>query len=89
MASFIDQSYDKLGARASRIENFFADLEGKLSSLSTPEVYHLDIYWDGGKVRRTSDSEWIQTLSMKERLKYYNQGLGLMKLAINKSLYPG
>ena len=89
MAGFVDFSYDDLAARATRIENFFSDLENKLSTISAPTIYHLDIYWDGGKVRRVSDDSQIQTLSLADRLFYYNQGVGLMKLAINKQLLPG
>lgn len=89
MPSFVDINYDTLSARESRIENFFSDLSNKLSTLSAPTVYHQEIYYDGaGNVRRISDDEKIQNLSLFEREKYYDQGLGLMKLAMNKVLYP-
>ena len=41
MAGFVDFSYDDLAARATRIENFFSDLENKLSTISAPTIYHL------------------------------------------------
>lgn len=89
MPSFVDINYDTLNARASRIENFFGDLSNKLLTLSAPTTYHQEIYYDGaGNVRRISDDEKIQNLSLFQREKYYDQGLGLMKLAMNKVLYP-
>jgi hypothetical protein len=90
MPSFVDISYDTLVTRASRIEEFFGNLSNKLIALGVPATYYQDIYYDGdGNVRRVSDNEKIQTLSMFEREKYYDQGLGLMKIAMNKYLYPG
>lgn len=90
MPNYVDINYDTLSARASRIENFFEQLSVKLLTLSAPTVYHQEIYYDGnGNIRRISDDEKIQTLSMFQREKYYDQGLGLMKIAMNKTLYPG
>jgi hypothetical protein len=88
MANFVDKSYDKLVERAARIESFFADLESRLSAINAPQTNHLEIYWDTGKVRRISDDIQIQSLSLADRLKYYHQGIGLMKLAINRQLLP-
>lgn len=89
MPSFVDISYDTLVTRASRVEGFFGNLSNKLLELGVPPTYYQDIYYDGdGNTRRVSDNEKIQTLSMFEREKYYDQGLGLMKIAMNKQLYP-
>lgn len=88
MATYVDEQYGILSARESRVETFFTDLELRLSTISAPECYHLDINWTGGKVRVTATDAQISSLSLADRLKYFNQGLGLMKLAINKQLYP-
>jgi hypothetical protein len=89
MPNFVDINYDTLALRASRIEEFFGNLGNKLNNISSPITYHQEIYYDGnGNVRRVSDDEKIQTLSLFDREKYYEQGLGLMKIAMNKVLYP-
>lgn len=88
MPSFTDNQYTVLDARKARIDTFFGDLESTLLTISAPIIYHLDIGWDGATVIRISDGVQIQTLSLADRLNYYNQGLGLMKLAMNNQLYP-
>lgn len=88
MPTFTDNQYITLDARKARVDIFFGNLESTLLTISAPIIYHLDIGWDGGKVIRISDGAQIQTLSLADRLKYYNQGLGLMKLAMNNQLYP-
>jgi hypothetical protein len=88
MPNFVTESYDKLVERQARIDAFFEDLENQLTSIGSPATYHLDIYWDSGKIRRISDDVRIRDLSPADKLKYYNQGVGLMKLAINKTIYP-
>ena len=87
MAGFVDVSYDKLFSRSERIVAFYSDLESKLGSISAPYTNHLDIYWDGSKVKIIASDEQISGLSNSMKLKYYNQGLGLMKLAMNNKLF--
>jgi hypothetical protein len=87
MATFIDTQFDKLDARHSRVMAFFVDLETVLGNIGAPYTSHLELYWDGTKVRRISDDTQIASLSAADQLKYYNHGLGLMKLAINAKLY--
>lgn len=87
MAGFVDVSYDKLFSRSERIISFFSDLESRLSSIGAPYTNHLDIFWDGSKVKIIASDEQISGLSNSMKLKYYTQGLGLMKLAINNQLY--
>lgn len=87
MASFADRSYDALGVRKERIINFFSDLESKLASIGAPTTNHLDIFWDGSKVKIVATDEQISTLDNTQKFKYYNQGVGLMKLAMNRQLY--
>lgn len=86
--TFTDNQYTILNARKTRVDTFFSDLESTFSTIGAPTTYHLDIGWNGSKVIRISDGAQIQTLSLADRLKYYNQGLGLMKLAMNNQLYP-
>jgi hypothetical protein len=88
MATYVDIQYAKLGTRQNRILNFFNDLEATLSSIGAPSTAHLDLEWNGTKVVRSLDGIQISSLSNPEQLQYYNQGLGLMKLAMNKQLYP-
>jgi len=88
MASFVDNQYTKLEARKTRVDTFFADLELTLSNIGAPTTYHLDILWDGSKVKVILTDLQISSSSLADKIKYYNQGLGLMKLAINKQLYP-
>jgi hypothetical protein len=89
MPSYVAINYDTLSSRAARIENFFGDLGSNLSSLGINPVYHQDIYYDGnGNIRRVLDDEKIQTLSLSDRQNFYSQGLGLMKIAMNKYLLP-
>lgn len=88
MSSFTDDQYTTLDARKTRVDTFFGNLESTLLTISAPTTYHLDIGWNGAKVIRISDGVQIQTLSLADRLNYYNQGLGLMKLAMNNQLYP-
>jgi len=88
MPSFTDSQYSKLEIRKTRVDAFFADLEATLSSISAPTTYHLDIFWDGSKVKVILTDLQISSSSLADKIKYYNQGLGLMKLAINKQLYP-
>lgn len=87
MASFVDKSFDALNLRYTRISSFYSDLEAKLTDIGAPYTIHLDIYWDGSKVRIIASDEQISGLSNSVKLKYYTQGLGLMKLAINNQLY--
>lgn len=87
MASYIDRSYDTLVVRQERILSFFSDLESKLSSIGAPTTNHLDIFWDGSKVKIVATDEQISGLANSVKLQYYNQGVGLMKLAMNKQLY--
>jgi hypothetical protein len=87
MANFVDDQYGILTARSTRVLTFFPDLESRLSSISAPYTAHLELYWDGSKVNRISDDIQISSLSPADQLKYYNHGLGLMKLAINEKLY--
>lgn len=88
MPSFVDSQYNKLEVRKERIDTFFADLEATLSNIGAPTTSHLDIYWDGSKVLVILTGLQISSSSLADKLKYYNQGLGLMKLAMNKQLYP-
>jgi hypothetical protein len=88
MPTYVDQQYGTLSARQSRVDIFFTDLEAKLLDISAPSCNHLDIEWDGSKVKISATGDQISSLSLASKLKYYNQGLGLMKLAINKQLYP-
>ena len=87
MPSFTNRSFDTLNARAERIITFYSDLENKLASISAPYTNHMDIYWDGSKVKITLTDEQISGMSNADKLKYYNQGLGLMKLAMNRQLF--
>ena len=87
MASFADRSYDTLLIRQERILSFFSDLESKLSSIGAPYTNHMDIYWDGSKVKIVATDEQISGLGSTDKFKYYNQGTGLMKLAMNRQLY--
>jgi hypothetical protein len=87
MASFVDKSYNALLLRSGRIVDFYSDLESNLGSIGAPYTNHLDIYWDGSKVKILATDEQISTLENKIKLKYYNQGLGLMKLAMNNKLF--
>jgi hypothetical protein len=86
-ANFVDISYDTLQLRKTRVVAFFADLENKLASIGAPTTAHLDITFDGSKINRISDGVQISTLPSSDMLKYYTQGLGLMKLAMNNQLY--
>jgi hypothetical protein len=88
MATFVDIQYNTLDTRSQRILSFFSDLEAKLASIGAPSTAHLDLEWNGSKVVRSLDGIQISSLSNPEQLQYYNQGLGLMKLAMNKQLYP-
>jgi len=88
MASFTDNQYSKLEVRKTRVDSFFADLESTLLNIGAPTTYHLDIFWDGTKVKVILTDLQISSSSLADKIKYYNQGLGLMKLAINKQLYP-
>lgn len=88
MPSYVDINYGTLEARKNRVDSFFGDLENKLAAISAPTIYHLDIWWDGSKVKIIITDEQISGLSLEKKLKYYEQGLGLMKIAMNKSLYP-
>jgi hypothetical protein len=87
MANFSDISYSLLAQRSDRVINFFLELENKLSSIGAPYTNHMDIYWDGSKVKITLTDEQISGMSNADKFKYYNQGLGLMKLAMNRQLY--
>jgi hypothetical protein len=87
MATFVDVQYATLGIRKDRVISFFAILESKLADISAPNTGHLDIEWNGSKVVRSLDGIQISSLSNSEQLQYYNQGLGLMKLAMNNQLY--
>lgn len=87
MATFVDRSYDLLNQRSLRVISFFADLDFTLANIGAPYTAHLDIFWDGSQVRLISTSQPVSGLSRFDRLKYYNQGLGLMKLAMNNILY--
>lgn len=87
MPSFVNIQYDTLDARHTRVLAFYPDLEAKLSAIGAPYTVHLELYWDGGKVRRISDDVQISSLPPSDQLKYYNHALGLMKLAINAQLY--
>jgi hypothetical protein len=86
-ANFAEINYDILQVRKARVVAFFADLENKLASIGAPTTSHLDITFDGSKVNRISDGVQISTLTSSDMLKYYNQGLGLMKIAMNAQLY--
>lgn len=87
MAGYVDRSYDALLIRSARVQNFFSELESKLSSIGAPYTNHMDIYWDGTKIKITATDEQISGLSNANKLKYYNQGVGLMKLTINRQLF--
>ena len=87
MATYVDQQYGKLSDRKDRVVAFFGDLDGRLLTISAPTTYHLDIYWDGNFVRVTSTDAKLASEPYSEQVKYYNQGLGLMKIAMNKVLY--
>jgi hypothetical protein len=87
MATYVDNLETSLQNRKTRVLDFFVDLDLKLSSLSAPTTYHQDIYWDGGFVRVTATDAKLSVEPNTEKLKYYNQGLGLLKLAINKAIY--
>jgi hypothetical protein len=86
-ANFAETNYDILNTRKTRVVAFFADLENKLVAIGAPTTAHLDISFDGSKVNRISDGAQISTLTSSDMLKYYNQGLGLMKIAMNAQLY--
>lgn len=87
MATFIDIQYSALDNRHTRVMAFFSDLEAKLSEIGAPATAHLELFWDGSKVNRLSDNVQISSLTPDDQLKYYNHGLGLMKLAFNNQLY--
>lgn len=86
MPNFVDNQYTTLGLRQDRVVSFFAMLESKLADISAPNTGHLDIEWNGTKVVRSLDGTQISSLPNTEQLKYYPQGLGLMKLAMNNQL---
>jgi hypothetical protein len=86
-ANFPEINYDILNTRKTRVVSFFNDLENKLSSVGAPSTAHQDIYFDGSTILRISDNATISSLPSLEILKYYPQGLGLMKLAMNNQLY--
>ena len=87
MASFTDISYSTLAQRSERILSFFGNLEITLANIGAPYTAHLDILWDGSKVKILLTDEQISALSNSTKLKYYTQGLGLMKLAMNRQLF--
>lgn len=87
-SNFVTENYDKMVQKRVKLDSFFQELEDQLSSISAPDFYHMDISWSNGEVRRSTDGARIQGLPMEQRLKYYNQAFGLMKLAINNQLYP-
>jgi hypothetical protein len=87
MPSYVDDQYGKLDERRARVTAFFGDLDANLASIGATTIYHLDIYWDGGFVRVTETGAKLAVEPADEQLKYYNQGLGLMKLAINDRIY--
>lgn len=87
MASFVDKSYNTLGIRSDRVISFFSNLESKLLDIGAPSTGHLDLEWNGSKVVRSLDGIQISSLDNATILKYYTQGLGLMKLAMNNKLY--
>jgi hypothetical protein len=87
MPSYVDNQYAILDERRTRVTAFFGELDTKLANIGAPTIYHLDIYWDGGFVRVTETNAKLANEPASEQLKYYNQGLGLMKLAINAKIY--
>jgi hypothetical protein len=87
MPSYVDNQYTILEDRRNRVAAFFGDLDAKLAAITAPVTYHLDIHWDGGFVRVTETNAKLVNEPASEQLKYYNQGLGLMKLAINDTIY--
>jgi hypothetical protein len=87
MATFVDIQYASLGTRKDRVVSFFAMLETKLVDINAPSTGHLDLEWNGSKVVRSLDGVQISSLDAYNQLKYYTQGLGLMKLAMNNQLY--
>jgi hypothetical protein len=87
MATYVDEQYGRLTDRKNRVVAFFGDLDSRLATISAPTTYHQDIYWDGGFVRITANDSKLASETPENQLKYYNQGLGLLKLAINKTIY--
>jgi hypothetical protein len=88
MATFVDNQLAKLTAREARVNNFYSDCIDVFGSFGLGNIHHLDIYWDGSFVRVIATDAKLDSEPLSEKLKYYNQGLGLMKIVMNKYLYP-
>jgi hypothetical protein len=87
MPSYVATEYNKLSERKDRVIQFFGELDSQLLALSVAPTVHQDIYWDGNFVKIILTDSKLVNETPAEQLKYYNQGLGLMKIALNKSLY--
>lgn len=87
-ANYVDDQYTILEARKNRIDTFYTDLDARLIAIGLGSVYHMEIYFDGSFVRVIATDAKLNAEPLSEKLKYYNQALGLMKLGINKVLYP-
>ena len=87
MASYVDNQLTILTNRKNRVVAFFSELDSKLFDLGTAPIVHQDIYWDGNFVKIILTDTKLVNEPPTEQLKYYNQGLGLMKLALNSTLY--
>ncbi len=87
MPSYVNTQYAKLITRRDRVAAFFADLDSELLTLGVQPISHQDIYWDGNFVRVKLTDTKLASEIPSVQLKYFNQGLGLMKLAFNSDLY--
>jgi len=71
------------------VVNAFQQAQDELAAYSCDVAAFLEIYYDGGgKIKRIWDSQDVQTLSERERLRLFPQLNGLFKLAYNNRIYP-
>ena len=87
MPSYVDNQLTILTNRKNRVLAFFSELDSKLFDLGAAPIVYQDIYWDGNFVKIILTDTKLVNEPPTEQLKYYNQGLGLMKLALNSTLY--
>jgi len=70
------------------VVNAFQQAQEQLNDLSCAPTAFLEIYYEGGRIRRIWDNLEVQSLSQRERLRLFPQLNGLFKLAVNNLIYP-
>lgn len=78
----------RLNALASYIQNAFNDATNELGSSGAPYSVYMEIYWDGGKIRRLYDNEIVLSLQLSEQKRLYYMLDGLFKKAFENLNLP-